>query len=116
MRRPAPARLPSAIEVSVDLPMPGEPPSSTSEPGHEAAAEHAVELADPGLQPRDLRRLDVGERDGLDRAAGGAPPRPRRDAPAGAASSASVFHSAAARAVAVPLGAPCGRTAEQTKS
>ena len=33
MRRPAPARLPSAIEVSVDLPMPGEPPSSTSEPG-----------------------------------------------------------------------------------
>ena len=31
---------------SVDLPMPGSPPSSTSEPGHEAAAEHAVELAD----------------------------------------------------------------------
>ena len=32
--------------VSVDLPMPGEPPSSTSEPGHEAAAEDPVELAD----------------------------------------------------------------------
>ena len=34
--------------VSVDLPMPGEPPSSTSEPGHEAAAEDHVELADAG--------------------------------------------------------------------
>ena len=38
--------------------------------GHEPAAEHAVELADPGLQPRDLRRLDLGEGDGLDRPAG----------------------------------------------
>ena len=33
MLRPAPCRLPSAIEVSVDLPMPGEPPISTIEPG-----------------------------------------------------------------------------------
>ena len=31
--RPARARLPSAIAVSVDLPMPGEPPSRTTEPG-----------------------------------------------------------------------------------
>ena len=33
VRRPAPSRLPSAIDVSVDLPIPGEPPISTSEPG-----------------------------------------------------------------------------------
>src|SRR5204862_174875 len=33
VRRPAPCRLPSAIDVSVDLPMPGEPPISTIEPG-----------------------------------------------------------------------------------
>src|SRR5689334_7977038 len=31
--RPAPARLPSAPPVMVDLPIPGEPPMSTIEPG-----------------------------------------------------------------------------------
>ena len=31
----------------VDLPTPGSPPTSTSEPGHQPAAEHAVELATP---------------------------------------------------------------------
>ena len=33
VRRPAPCRLASTIVVSVDLPIPGEPPISTSEPG-----------------------------------------------------------------------------------
>ena len=33
VERPAPARCPSAIPVRVDLPIPGEPPSSTSDPG-----------------------------------------------------------------------------------
>ena len=37
--------------------MPGEPPSSTSEPGHEAAAEHAVELADAGRRRATCGRL-----------------------------------------------------------
>ena len=37
--------------------MPGSPPSSTSEPGHDAAAEHAIELVDAGRQPRVL--IDV---------------------------------------------------------
>ena len=61
----------------------------------EPSAEHPVELADPGLQPRDAGRLDLGERDRLDRAAR------RRGAPAAATaadrgrrtSSVSVFHS-----------------------
>ena len=48
--------------------------------GHEAPAEHAVELADPGLEPRDPGRLDLGEGDGLDGAGGG-----RCGAPAAAA-------------------------------
>ena len=34
---------------SVDLPMPGSPPTSTIEPGHDAAAEHEVELVDARL-------------------------------------------------------------------
>ena len=32
--------------------MPGSPPTSTAEPGDEAAAEHAVELGDAGLAAR----------------------------------------------------------------
>ena len=46
--------------------------------GHEPAPEHAVELPDPGAQPRDLRRLDVGERDRPDRAAASRRRRGRR--------------------------------------
>ena len=38
------------------LPMPGSPPSSTSEPGHHPAAQHAVELADAGDDARLLAR------------------------------------------------------------
>ena len=40
--------LAAACSSSVDLPMPGSPPSSTIEPGHDAAAEHAIELTDAG--------------------------------------------------------------------
>ena len=47
--------------VSVDLPIPGEPPSSTSEPGTRPAAEHAVELADAGRQARDGCSADVAQ-------------------------------------------------------
>ena len=95
MRRPAPARLPSAIEVSVDLPMPGRAAEQHERAGHEPAAEHAVELADAGVQPGDLDRLDVGEADG----AGGGAPAPRaarrraRRRGRARCSSASVFHS-----------------------
>ena len=47
----------------VDLPMPGAPPISTSEPGHQAASEHAVELADAGAaaaRPSAPRRRRAG--------------------------------------------------------
>ena len=67
--------------VSVDLPMPGEPPSSTSEPGHEPAAEHAVELADRRSQPRRALGADVAQRHrpgGGTAPAAAAPPRAPR--------------------------------------
>ena len=48
---PPAAALASAIDASVLLPIPGAPPSSTSEPGR-PAPQHAVELSDPGQQPR----------------------------------------------------------------
>ncbi len=37
---------------------------------HDAAAEHAIELADAGAEPLDPRRLDVAQRDRRERAAG----------------------------------------------
>ncbi len=51
---PAAAMRPIAWSSSVLLPMPGSPPSSVTEPGDEAAAEDAVELAAPrwGGRPR----------------------------------------------------------------
>ena len=41
-------RRADACSSSVDLPMPGSPPSSTTPPGDEAAAQHAIELLEPG--------------------------------------------------------------------
>ena len=61
--------------------------------GHEAAAQDAVELADPGQQPLDPRDLDVAQRDDPRRRAARATPRAPPEAFAGAASSTSVFHS-----------------------
>ena len=68
VRRPAPSRLPSAIDVSVDLPMPGRAADQHERAGHEPAAEDPVQLADPGLQPRVPRRLDLVQPQRLDRA------------------------------------------------
>ena len=55
-RRAGPAR-PSAAQAwisSVDLPMPGSPPISSTEPRHEAAAGDAVEFGDAGGEARRL--------------------------------------------------------------
>ena len=62
--------------------------------GHEAAAEHAVELADAGAQARDARRLDLGQPDGRQRLAGaGAAAAAAPPASRARASSTSVPHS-----------------------
>ena len=77
--RPAPlvvrASPAAAWSRSVDLPIPGSPPTSTSEPGHEPAAQDAVELVDPEAQPR---QVGIGDR---------RPGRPARAAPPTAARS-----------------------------
>ena len=48
-----------ACSSSVDLPMPGSPPSSTTPPGDQAAAQHAIEFREPGRDARVLLRLDA---------------------------------------------------------
>ena len=63
VRRPDAWRLPSAMFVSVDLPMPGEPPSSTSEPGTRPPPRTRSNSPIPVRQPLDLRDLDVPQRD-----------------------------------------------------
>ena len=75
-----PASPAAAWRRSVDFPIPGSPPTRTSEPGHEAAAEDAVELAEP------------------DRAAGERPPRP--------ASASGTGSAAAGPAAGADAGAP----------
>ena len=92
VRRAGAARWPSAIPVSVDLPMPGEPPSSTSEPGTR-----------PPPSTRSSSPMPVDRRSsGAARLARGARPAsgPRRPVPpcaapsrGGARSSTSVFHA-----------------------
>ena len=47
---------------SVDLPTPGSPASSTTAPGHEAAAQHPVQLADAGRSGLRCGRVDLGDR------------------------------------------------------
>ena len=66
---------------------------------HEAAAQHPIQLGDPGEQPIDGRPLHLAQRDGAWRAgrpgaAGRPDPDPRAEAPArGRSVSTSVFHS-----------------------
>ena len=48
----------------MDLPTPGSPATQHHGAGHEAAAEHAVELADPGAAGLGAARVDVADRDG----------------------------------------------------
>ena len=52
------AKCAAACSSSVDLPMPGSPPSSTSEPGNDAAAEHAIELADARREASGVGRFN----------------------------------------------------------
>ncbi len=52
-----------ACNSSVDFPMPGSPPISTTPPGHEAAAQHAVELLEPGWNTGRVAGLYGGQRD-----------------------------------------------------
>ena len=103
--------------VSVDLPMPGEPPSSTSEPGHEPAAEHAVQLADAGQQPRlCFSAATSDEPRGPARRGRAAPRRARSPWPASPrASSASVFHSPQPGHCPIQRGVSAAQ-AEQTKT
>src|SRR3954470_2908388 len=94
---PAAARFPSAIPVSVDLPMPGEPPSRTSEPGTSPPPSTRSNSPTPvdsrGVGARATSRSGTGRT----AAVAGARPRPAapRARPAGATarSSTSVFHS-----------------------
>ena len=87
--------------VSVDLPIPGEPPSRTSEPGHETAAQDHVELADPRAQARRALGADLAQRDRPRDRAGGA--RGAGTAAGGALLGQRV-PLAARRALAVPFG------------
>src|SRR3954469_12039754 len=81
--------------VSVDLPMPGEPPSSTSEPGTRPPP--STRSSSPMPVCSRGTRSTATSRSGTGRAAAPAPPPPRPAAPpargAGARSSTSVFHS-----------------------
>ena len=97
---PAPCSRPSAIVVSVDLPMPGEPPSRTSEPGTSPPPSRRSSSPMP-VASRGARSAATS-RSGTGRPAGPPPPRgPRPPAePAagrargvGARSSASVFQA-----------------------
>ena len=56
------ARLPSAIPVSVDLPIPGEPPSSTSEPGTRPPPSTRSSSAMPVAKPRRPRGAETSRR------------------------------------------------------
>ena len=53
--------LPSAVSSSVDLPTPGSPPTSTSEAGDEAAAEHPVELGHARADAGRLLDTHIGQ-------------------------------------------------------
>ena len=116
-RRPAAARLPRAMFVSVDLPMPGEPPRSTREPGTRpppsTRSSSPMPVCRRGTRGRRRARRDGG-RPGPDGAAAAAPPRPVRRRRRGAA---LLLHErvpgAAARALAVPARRPCARTASR---
>src|SRR5215207_782064 len=88
VRRPAPARFPSAIDVSVDLPIPGEPPRSTSEPGTSPPPSTRSSSAMPVVRRATATALTSARRTG--RAA--LPGVAARRAGAGC-SSTSVFHS-----------------------
>ena len=93
VRRPAPCRLPSAIDVSVDLPIPGEPPISTSEPGTRPPPRIWSSSPIP-VDSRAWRSARTSDsRTGFTgRPAAARPPRARAGA-AARASSASVFHA-----------------------
>ena len=61
-RRPARALCAATSSSSVDLPTPGSPLSRIAAPGHDAAAEHAVELADAARAARRVGRVDRRDR------------------------------------------------------
>ena len=76
--------------VSVDLPIPGEPPSSTSEPG--TSPPPSTMSSSPMAVLRRGARSALTSRRGTGRAVG-PDGRARRGPPLGARSSTSVFHS-----------------------
>ena len=88
MRRPAAHMLASAIVVSVDFPIPGAPPISTSDPG--TTPPPSTESSSPMPVPSALviDRLDVTQPDGHDRSAGARAPA----AAARASSAATASH------------------------
>ena len=61
------------------MPIPGSPPTRTSEPGHEAATQDSVELGDAETQARQVGVGDLGQSGGPgDRLSEAGPGRPRR--------------------------------------
>ena len=92
--------------------MPGRAADQHERARHEAAAEHAVELADAGAHARHRRGLDLGERDRPHRLAR-APWPPARARPA-RCSSTNVFHSPQPGQRPCHLALSCPQ-AEQTK-
>ena len=71
---PARASAAAACSSSVDLPIPGSPPTSTAEAGHEPAAQHAVQFGDAGGDAR--RRLGAARQADEADASGRMPPWP----------------------------------------
>ena len=99
-RRPG---CPSAAHVSVDLPMPGRAADQHERARHEAAAEHAVELADAGAQRATAAASTSAQRAPARSAPAPSAGRRARRAAAARCSSTKRVPLPAARAAAVPL-------------
>jgi len=78
--------------------------------GNEAAAEHAVELTDPGQQARQLRGLDLGQRDRRQRRCRSSSDAPQRRGGSGFLDERVPFAAAGAASVPARLVVPAGRT------
>ena len=79
-RRPARAEVAERHPGQGALADPGRAAEQDQRARHQAAAEHAVELGDPGAQPVDRRRLDLAQRHRPCGRRRGGPPAPRAGA------------------------------------
>ena len=102
---PSAAAIPAATwSRSVDLPIPGSPPSRTTEPGDQATAEHAVELADAHRPRGPPSAASAACESGTGTAPAGAPRPGARRGSSRTTVSTRVFHCAARAALALPAG------------